>query len=312
VIAVVCSRAYADDAAAPWSQGVSAEHKAAAKQLLDKGNTAFLERRYNDALDLYKRAVAEWDHPAIRFNIVRCLIQLDRPVDATENLELALKYGATPLEDAVYAEAMAYRKLLANQTGELEVSCDQRGLILTLDGQPLDACPVTQQRRLAVGRHQIVGAKQGFLTKTMDVVVAGGGKEHVAMALLPLEQTAHVVQRWPSWIPWLVFGGGLAVVGTGALFEGLGAARMNDYDRALVRDCSGPGCGPSRPVPVADQQLETSARTYSAIGTTVIITGAVTAIVGGTMLYLNRGRTVYGDVTPVPGGGAAVTVRGAF
>src|SRR5258706_3322048 len=105
LIVLACGRTgRADDATAPWSQGVSAEHKAAAKKLLEAGNVAFLERRYNEALDLYKRAVAEWDHPAIRFNIVRCLIQLDRPVDATENLEAALKYGATPLEDAVYAE----------------------------------------------------------------------------------------------------------------------------------------------------------------------------------------------------------------
>ena len=128
-LAIASTPAHADDTAAPWSQGVSADQKAAAHKLLEEGNAQFLEHHYADALDSYRRAVAKWDHPAIRFNIVRCLIQLDRPAEASENLEAALKYGKTPLEDAVYAEAIAYQKLLANQTGELEVSCAQAGAI---------------------------------------------------------------------------------------------------------------------------------------------------------------------------------------
>jgi len=59
---------------------------------------------------------------------VRCLIQLDRAVEAAENLELALKYGAAPLEENVYAEAIAYQKLLANQVGEVAVKCEQPGV----------------------------------------------------------------------------------------------------------------------------------------------------------------------------------------
>ena len=31
-----------------------------------------------------------WDHPAIRFNLVRCYVQLGKNVDAAQNLELAL------------------------------------------------------------------------------------------------------------------------------------------------------------------------------------------------------------------------------
>src|SRR4051812_38973049 len=108
-------RARADDAMAPWVAGVSEDNKAAAKKLLAQGNELFLEHKYAEALDTFKQAIAKWDHPAIRFNIVRCLIQLDRPVDAAENLELALKYGPAPLEESVYAEAVAYKKLLATQ-----------------------------------------------------------------------------------------------------------------------------------------------------------------------------------------------------
>src|SRR6185312_506210 len=93
-IAVAPSVARADDQ--PWAVGVSDAQKAQAQKILEEGNQLFLKKDYAQALDKYKAAVAVWDHPAIRFNIVRCLIQLDRPVDASDNLALALKYGAAP------------------------------------------------------------------------------------------------------------------------------------------------------------------------------------------------------------------------
>jgi hypothetical protein len=102
-----------------------------------------------------------------------------------------------------------------------------------------------------------------------------------------------VVHRWPGWVPWVVFGGGLVAVGAGALVEGIASAKMTDYDRAIARDCAATGCNP---VPAADQALEDSARTYSAIGAGAIITGVATAAVGGALLYLNRGRIVYRNV----------------
>ncbi|MDB4956155.1 MAG: hypothetical protein JWO36_3724, partial [Myxococcales bacterium] len=108
----VSTRVHAEDVP-PWAAGVSDAHKKSAKTLLDSGNVLFLGHDYVAALEQYKQAVAAWDHPAIRFNIVRCLIQLDRSLDAFDNLQLALKYGAAPLEAAVYNEALAYQKLLA-------------------------------------------------------------------------------------------------------------------------------------------------------------------------------------------------------
>lgn len=291
---------------------MSATKKADAKALRAAGKALFLEHKYAEPLESYKQAIAEWDHPAIRFNIVRCLIQLDRAVEASENLDAALKYGATPLEDTVYAEAIAYQKLLANQTGELEVSCEQRGAVITLDGQPLAACPSHETRRIATGRHQLVGALTGFLTKTQDVVVVGSSHERAQVVLLPLGQAARVVHRWPTWIPWVVFGGGLAIVVTGALVESIASSKITDFDRALVRDCSGTGWGATRPIPAADLALEASAHTYSTIGAGVIVAGVVATATGATMLYLNRGRTQYRyEVAPQPGG-ATIALRARF
>jgi hypothetical protein len=135
ILGVLCGAARGESTPPPWSVGVSEAQKAQAGRLLERGNTLFLEKKYAEALTEYRAAVAAWDHPAIRFNIVRCLIQLDRPAEAAENLRSSLRYGPAPLEDAVYTEAIAYEKLLNKQVADLSIACKQRGVTVTLDGQ---------------------------------------------------------------------------------------------------------------------------------------------------------------------------------
>lgn len=309
--------AHADEAQ-PWAAGVSAERKAAAQKLLDEGNLHFVEKKYTEALASYRSAIAQWDHPAIRFNIVRSLIQLERWVEADENLKLALQYDKAPLEDRVYDEAVNYRKLLAQQVVDLELRCTQPDVKLTLDGAPVGTCPLGVTRRIEVGRHQVVGVKAGFLTKTEDVFAVAGERHVVELSLVPLERAARIEHRWPTWMPWVVFGGGLTVAGIGGLVQLKAAADMRAYDRFVGQQCTD-GCRPSENEPdAATRDLKSTAELENKIGITVISIGAAAAVTGGVLLYLNRGRTVYPTerarelgVTPTPGG-AAVTWGGRF
>src|SRR5436190_14285543 len=88
-VLVMAATAHADEPAtpqapqAPWAVGVSAEAKITAQGHLERGNALFLERKYSEALEAYRQALAAWNHPAIRFNMVRCLIFLERPVEAS-------------------------------------------------------------------------------------------------------------------------------------------------------------------------------------------------------------------------------------
>ena len=305
----------ADDT--PWTVGVTAEQKASAHTLLEAGNTLFLQRDYTAALEKYRAAVAAWDHPAIRFNMVRCLIQLDRTVEAADNLKLALRYGAAPLEDKVYSEALAYEKLLALQVSDVDVSCDQAGVAVTLDGKPLLSCPGKQSRRVTPGPHQLVATKEGFLTKTSDVIAIGGQHEAVMVALKSIDSAA-IVHRWPTWKPWLVFGAGIAVVGIGGLFEYQAAQDMSSYDKALALACADTGCSATRPIPtnLADQKTRATHENDIAIGVTSV--GVAAAAAGGVLLYMNRGHAAYAekvldrvDVSTVRGG-ATVGLRGHF
>ena len=255
---------------------------------------------------------------------MRCLILLDRPVEASENLALALEYGAEPLEDQVYQEALGYQKLLANQIADVEIACTEKGAKVSLDGQPLMNCPGKEKRRVAPGRHGVVAIKDGYLTKQMEIVVVGGKVEAVDIALMPLSSAAKIVHRWPGWIPWVVFGGGLAVAGVGGLIEWDANQSMADYDKRVANTCAIVGCTPEMLETEGLTDLKHGAEMRDKIGISVMAIGATATVTGVVLLVMNRGQTVYDnsvekrgpagtvvDVTPRHGGGM-VSLSGRF
>jgi hypothetical protein len=299
----------------PWAIGVTDEQKASAYSFLERGNTMLLDKHYAEALEQYKAAVAVWDHPAIRFNIVRCLIYLDRPVEASDNLKRALEYGAAPLEEGVYAEALTLDKLLSNQIGQVAVSCHQQDVRVTLDGQEPALCPASKTKRIALGPHQLVATRDAFLTRTVDVVVIGGQTKEVELVLAPIAKSFQLVHRWATWKPWLVFGVGIAVAGIGAVIELNAVSQIDSYDRSVAQNCHQVTCVPGDPNAMKlDDGLRTRAELESRIAVSVLAVGAVTAAVGATMLYLNRGRLVE-SLTPaisVRSGGASLSLGRSF
>lgn len=298
-----------------WSLGVSEAQKAKAQTFLEAGNALFLDKKYAEALEQYKAAVGEWDHPAIRFNIVRCLIQLERPVEASDNLKLALKFGAAPLEEAVYTEALSYDKLLVNQITDLTIECTQAGVKLTLDGQHLATCPAKEARRVTPGEHQIVGTKDGLLTRTIEINAIGGKQQMFTIKLDPLAKAARVEHRWSQWVPWAVFIGGFVVGGFGALTNVSAAQDMDSFDASIGLRCPTTACKPNG----VEKDFRTNAEFKTNLGVSLMIVGGATIATGAVMLYLNRGRTVYPEsvermtpaITPMPGG-AAVSLSGSF
>lgn len=292
----------------PWSAGVTDQQKARAQTFLEHGNSLFLENKYADALVQYRAAVEAWDHPAIRFNIVRCLIQLDRPVDAAESLSIALKYGAAPLEEAVYSEALAYQKLLAKQVGDLAISCDQPAVAMTLDGQPLARCPGHETRRVGTGKHHVIATKPGFEPVTMEIVLLGGDAQSVAITLVPVEKPPGVGRR---------FYGKVAVVGGSALVvaaSGLAGWAWHRYHAQFPAHCGGerpeidgrPGCDD-----VGLAAID-RARLYGDVATVVGGLGVATALAGAIVIWRSPAREHRAVVAPSAGGGVGLTVSGWF
>jgi hypothetical protein len=293
LVGLVGGVAHADDSAAetPWSQGVSDDAKAKAQVLLDEGNQLFVDNRFAEALEKYQAAVALWDHPAIRFNIVRALIGLDRPVEAADSLEQSLRYGKAPLTEAIYAEARAYQKLLAGQIASVEISCAQSGAKISLDGATfLGACPGTKRARLRPGKHLVVGELAGHMTKTLEVLALPAQQESIDVKLVDLSRATISRRRWSAWKPWAAAGGGAALAALGGLLQWRAAADMDQYEATLALECPA-GCDPASVSP-STAGLESRAVVENRIAIGAIVTGGAVAAAGIALVILNRPREV--------------------
>lgn len=293
---------------APWSKGVTDEQKATAQARLEEGNALFLAAKHGEALAKYQAALQSWDHPAIRFNVVRALINLERPAEAYDNLELALEYGRAPLEDQVFQEAENYRLLLLGQIAELEVSCTEAGATVTLDGQELTTCPGTKSMRVLPGKHVVLARKPGYVTLTRDVVALPGKKESVPVILISVKSAMKLERRWATWKPWAVAGGGVALAGVGFLVQLAAQSNMDQYDAELRRECTA-GCLPDD-LPQSTRDLESRALLENKIAVGTMIAGGLVAAAGLTMVILNAPREVLPeDATADPGTQLVPTVE---
>lgn len=299
----------------PWSRGVSEDAKAKAQALLEAGNALIVQNLDKEALAKYEAALAQWDHPAIRFNMVRALINLDRPIDAQDNLERALTFGAEPLGAEVFAEASTYQRLLAQQIATVTVSCDQPAAIVTVDGEPIGACPGEHPLRLRVGPHTIAGDGVGLIATTRREGLAAGANPAIAVHLRTLVDVTVTRTRWATWKPWAVAAGGATLGGVGAALILSARGLRSDYQAALVRECGELACDPAQ-LPVGTTDLLDRARFRDRLGIATAIAGGAAVITGVVLVVMNRPFTVVerdvGVALAPTAGGWTLGVRGAL
>ena len=271
----------------PWTVGVTPAQRAAAEALLAEGNQHFVAAAYRQALAKYHQALERYDHPAVHFNIARTLINLDRPTEAFESIEAALRYGAEPLKH-LYQEAKNYHRLLGAQVAEVELRCRQPGVAVTMDGARVLGCPGQTRLRLRPGNHQIVARLPGYLTLTRDVVVLPGPSKPVDLHLRSIDEATMAVRPYSAWKPWAVVAGGLALVGFGTVMQLEARSNRDDYQALLSDDCS------LNPCPETGRlaALWDDARRNNAISISSLAVGGAVVATGVTFLFMNRARTV--------------------
>jgi hypothetical protein len=300
--------AIADDAKPdepkPWAKDVPEPVQKEAEKLYDEANQLFAQQRHAPAIEKYRGALKLWDHPLIQFNLAVTLIRVNQPLEASDALDNALRYGPLPFKTKeLYNEALNYQGLLKNQVGYIEVSCDQPGTSITLDGKKWFDCPDSKKLRVLAGEHTIVGDKQKFVPKTRRVVVAGGATSTELIALEPIDSRVKVVYPYARWIPWTItaLGGVVALSGVGVYLAG--RSQMASFRRNYADDCV-TGCEKDLSMHPALRDQRDSAELKGAIGVTMIVAGGATAI-GGLVFALafnNAKQVLPLEVAPTGGG----------
>lgn len=278
-LVLLCGVASADDK--PWAKDVPQAKQDRAFSLYEEANKLFADGDYKRALEKYEAAIAEWDHPSIRYNLAVCLINLDRPVDAYQNLTLALRYGEEPLGKDLYNEGLNYQKLLAKQVAEIEVTSKDPGARVSLDGKPLTLVGGHASTMVAVNEsHEVIASKPGYQTmrRPLDKLPAGE-KTAIEIKLQALE-TGH-------WKPWAVIAGGAVVAGAGAYVYGLARSNIADYEKAVELRCP---CASDADLG-ADADLPDRAHTKEIAAYSMFALGGVTIATGVVLMVRGRGET---------------------
>ncbi len=282
---IATSVAHADDK--PWAAGVPEDKQHDALALYRDGNKLFEQDQFKDALPKYVAALALWDHPAIHYNAAVCLINLDRPVEAYEHLQAALRFGVAPLGDKLYKDALNYVKVLGGQIAPLAVSCAQPDAKVTLDGTDLLACPASVEKNvLAREDHQLVAVKRGYQTETRTIRLEPGKKTTLVIELKPLAAQRKLVRRWNRWLPWTVFVGGsaLAVVGVSTWIASnhLWTESNNWIDANCQQPCT------AQQVQMAVGSVQDRAKRDELVGPAATIGGGALSAIGFTLIVMNQ------------------------
>jgi len=274
----------------PWAAGVGEELQILAKRRFAEGNTYFERRAYREALTRYEEALQSWRHPAIEFNAAVCLINLERSAEALEMLKQALRFGEDPLGPALHSQGLTYRTLLMGQLARLELSCEQEGSKISLDGRPILSCPGELLRWLPPGKHQLIARRAGFASKVMDREFGAGVVLRERVELIPLEEAVRSVRRFNAWIPWAVMGSGLVLVAGGGGFQRLALDSAKSYDESIANQCAG-GCLVSA-LPLSVTKTAARARVTRALANSLYIGGGAAAAIGVVLFVLNLPRNV--------------------
>ncbi len=275
------------DATAPWEEGVPADRQQRATAVFAEANSLFAQEAYPGALERYRAAIALWDHPQIRFNMAVALMRLSRDVEALDAIDAALEWGAQPFTPALYRKGLAYQRELQDRIGTIEASCTQKGVSVTLDGQPWFSCPGTGKRRVTPGSHSIVAEGRELMTLSQRIAVKAGSVAPARIALVPVSRNVIVAGPRHRWAPWLVAGLGVAAAATGAAAWFKGYRGMADTDARLTDLCAA-GCSKTSEPYIDAMDSRARAERTSQIGTGLVIGGGAVVMVGVVWALLQR------------------------
>ena len=272
----------------PWAAGVSAERQEAALKYLQEGNSLLKESLFVEAAKVYRKALAEWDHPGIHYNLALALLNMDQPVEVFQHLEAAIKFGADPLDPEKLEHAKSYLRLVEKQVASVDIRCEVDGAQVTLDGAPLFRAPGHYQGLVRAGTHTVTASKQGFNTTSVTEDLTFEKRTVMNLRLYTSADLIGYRRRYPIWRPVAIAAFGGVLLATGAIFTLQAQKNVNAFDNSATTVCPASGCSTSDPSYAALNDFHNRANTYKTLAAISYIAGGTIAAAGVTLLLFDR------------------------
>lgn len=164
---------------APLSESLGAEAKAeyeAGKLLYEDGDYAGASLKFQRAYELSKDPRLLWNRAAAEKNLRHYVL-------VSELVRGYLREGGAFISDADRADGEALIQTVSAFVAKLNVTVDQPGATISINGKPAGTSPLKQPLLLDMGQHEVKVELAGHKPLSRMVQVAGGGTTNVDFAL---------------------------------------------------------------------------------------------------------------------------------
>lgn len=277
----------------PWAAGVSDADKAKAQALFKEGNDYLRESLFPQAVKKYREALELWDHPGIHFNLALALMNLEQPIAVYRSLEKAMQYGEEALDKEKLERAQRYFDLVSEQLGTVEITVNEPGAKVTLDGKLVLTGPGTYRNLVLVGEHQVVASKPEYMDVKRDLVIEAKEQERLDLVMYTVAEMTVSKRRWTAWKPWAVVGAGAFVLAAGGGLHAQSKSSFESYDKSFDQTCM-MGCTDEENRSLANKRE--SAELQQTIAVTSYIVGGTAAVAGLVLVFANRPQVFRRDI----------------
>jgi hypothetical protein len=268
---------------------VSKANEDCARNAFRQGNDLLNNGLFPQSVARYRDAINCWDHPAIHYNLALALINLDKPIEVFEQLNLAIQYGADPVGQDKFDHAKEYLKLVAGQLADIEVSCDMKGAKIAVDGKEAFIAPGTYKAKVRVGKHTFYGEKEGYNARVTAPFIGPGDTYRIELKLYTIPELTRYRCKWNcgTRTPYYILAGGAVAGIAGGIFEFMASSSYKDFNEAVAR-CNTPamGCDTATAGSIIDKR--NSGDTKRAIGYVGYGVAGAAIAAGAVILWLNR------------------------
>jgi hypothetical protein len=145
-------------------KGLAREHYARGVALANAG-------AYDQALAEFNRAYELIPHYAVLYNVGQAYLELGRTVKAVESLEQYLRLGAANVLPARRKEVEAVLAEISAELAAVQVTVDEEGARVSVDGEPVGRAPLSSPLRVSAGPHTVaaVSASGRRVEQTLEL-----------------------------------------------------------------------------------------------------------------------------------------------
>ncbi len=309
------------------AEEVSAENKAAARDLATEGIKLAQEGKCDEAIPKLTRAEQLYHAPTILTWIGQCQIDIGHLVEGTETLNRVVREDLDEDAPEAFQAAQAKARELISQArpkiGKLTIKVtptDLDGLVVEVDERAIASALVGAPKPTDPGPHSVKVSAPGYQSVTRELELAEGGQESLSIELVPdpagadrgqdaapLENSGDEPNESESkanWIGWTTVGVGAALMAGGGVMGYLAMSKENDLS-----------CGDDGRCPPSESDSLDAARRNATLSTVLFGVGGAVAVTGVVLLITGKSSApeeARGSYLEPTVGLGNLGIRGAF